>query len=150
MLVFVRVRVAGLCIVLFVTSVAFAQRNPVPTKGLADTLTGDAKAAYVAARLLIDDGDFAGAEIKFKAAYDLSNDARLLWNMAACEKSQRHYARTEQLVREYLEKGGATLSDQDRADAKSLLDTIDSFTVKLTIDVSEPDAEIVIDDAPRW
>ncbi len=137
---FVRFGLAAL-IVLF-ASTTFAQAR----KGLADTLTGDAKAAYVAARLLLDDGDYAGAEIKFKAAYDLSNDPRLLWNMAACEKSQRHYARTEQLVRDYLEKGGATLTEQDRADAKSLLDTIDSFTVKLTITVTEPDAEVLVDD----
>ncbi len=117
-----------------------------PQKTLSETLTGDAKAAYDAGKLLFGDGDYAGAEIKFKAAYDASGDARLLWNMAACEKSQRHYARTEALVREYVEKGGALLTEADRADAKSLLETIDSFTVKLTVNVSEPDAEVFVDD----
>jgi len=117
-----------------------------PNRALSETLTGDAKVAYDAGKLLFGDGDYAGAEIKFKAAYDASGDARLLWNMAACEKSQRHYARTEALVREYIDKGGALLTDQDRADAKSLLDTIDSFTVKLSVSVSEPDAEVIVDD----
>ncbi|MGH7297676.1 MAG: hypothetical protein ACRELB_22250 [Polyangiaceae bacterium] len=57
---------------------------PTSVKPLAQTLTGDAKAAYDAAKLLVGDGDFAGAAIKFQAAYDQSNDARLLWNIAAC------------------------------------------------------------------
>ena len=123
------------------SSLALAQAKP-----LAESLTGDAKSAYEAGKLLFVDGDFAGAEIKFKAAYDASHDARLLWNMAACEKSLRHYARTDALVREYLDKGAALLTDQDRADAKALLDLIDSFTVKMTINVSEPDAEVFVDD----
>ncbi len=122
--------------------------QPRPTKALSETLTGDAKAAYDAGKLLFGDGDYAGAEIKFKAAYDASGDPRLLWNMAACEKSQRHYARTEALVREYVDKGGAQLTEQDRADAKALLETIDSFTVKLTLTVNEEGAEVFIDDAP--
>jgi len=67
-------------------------------KPLAQTLTGDAKAAYDAAKLLVGDGDFAGAAIKFRAAFDQSHDPRLLWNIAACEKNQRHYARTIALL----------------------------------------------------
>lgn len=128
-------------LVMLWSTMAFAQAKP-----LAESLTDDAKAAYQAGKLLFVDGDFAGAEIKFKAAYDVSHDARLLWNMAACEKSLRHYARTDALVREYLDKGAALITDQDRADAKQLLDLIDSFTVKLTITVSEPDAEVLVDD----
>src|SRR5882672_3314772 len=88
---------------------------------LSETLTGTAKASYEAGKLLFVDGDFAGAEIKFHAAYDLSHDARLLWNMASCEKSLRHYARAARLVHEYLDAGGAQLTDQDRGDAKQLL-----------------------------
>ncbi len=92
-------RRSGVGLVL-VASVASAQVR----RGLSETLTGDAKVAYEAGELLFGDGDYAGAEIKFKAAYDTSQDARLLWNMAACEKSQRHYARTEQLVRAFIDE----------------------------------------------
>src|SRR5271154_4391087 len=67
---------------------------PGAPKPLSQSLTGEAKAAYDAAKLLLGDGDFAGAAIKFRAAYDQAGDARLLWNIAACEKNQRHYART--------------------------------------------------------
>jgi hypothetical protein len=115
-------------------------------KSLAQTLTGDAKAAYDAAKLLVGDGDFAGAAIKFQAAYDQSSDARLLWNIAACEKSQRHYAKTMALVRRYLDSGGPLLTDADRSEAKSLIDAIESFTVRLTVTVSEAGAEVFVDD----
>jgi hypothetical protein len=126
-----------------VAAAASAQSSGVK---LGDALTGDAKAAYEAGKLLFVDGDFAGAEIKFNAAYDTSKDPRLLWNMAACEKSLRHYARTDVFVREYIDKGGALLTDQDRADAKTLLDLIDSFTVKLSINVNESGADVSVDD----
>jgi len=115
---------------------------------LSDSLTGAAKLDYDAGKLLFADGDFTGAEIKFHAAYDLSHDPRLLWNMAACEKNLRHYARAARLVNEYV--GGpdsaAMLSAQDRDDAKQLLDALQAFVVKLTIVVSQSGAEIEVDD----
>src|ERR1019366_2554775 len=119
---------------------------PGAPKPLSQSLTGEAKAAYDAAKLLLGDGDFAGAAIKFRAAYDQSGDARLLWNIAACEKNQRHYARTMALVREYLDTGKDLLTDADRREARALLDAIESFTVRLTVVVKEPGAEIDVDD----
>jgi|CZKU01.1.fsa_nt_gi hypothetical protein len=119
---------------------------PPGLRPLSETLAGDAKADYDAGKLLIGDGDFVGAEVKFRSAYDRSNDPRLLWNVAACEKNQRHYARTLTLLREYVAGGGALLTDVDRAEAKTLIDTIEAFTVKLTIAVSEPGASITLDD----
>jgi len=113
---------------------------------LAESLGGQAKADYESGKLLFVDGDFAGAEIKFRSAYDKSGDARLLWNVAACEKNQRHYARTVALLQEYLDKGQAVLSDADRAEAKALVAAIEPFTVKLTVVVNEPGAEVSIDD----
>jgi hypothetical protein len=121
---------------------------PAGPRPLAQTLTGDAKAAYDAAKLLVGDGDFAGAEIKFKGAYDLSSDPRLLWNIAACEKNQRHYARTIALLRQYLDTGKDLLTDADRHEARALLDAMASFTVKLTVGVSEPGADVFVDDEP--
>ena len=113
---------------------------------LSEMLAGDAKADYDAGKLLIGDGDFVGAEVKFRSAYDRSNDPRLLWNVAACEKNQRHYAHTLTLLRQYLAEGGALLTDADRAEAKALIDTIEAFTVKLTIAVNEAGASITVDD----
>lgn len=130
-----------IALVATITPLAAAAAQP-----LADTLAGEAKADYQAGRLLFGDGDFAGAEIKFKSAYDKSGDARLLWNVAACEKNQRHYARTMAFVRRYLDTGGDLLTDADRAEARALASAIESLTVKLTIAVSEPGADVLVDD----
>jgi hypothetical protein len=119
---------------------------PPGPKSLSDTLSGGAKADYEAARLLYGDGDHAGALVKFQSAFDQSKDSRLLWNMAACEKNLRHYAKVMALVDRYLKEGGALLTEQDRRDAKDLLGAIESFTAALTLDVSEAGAEVSIDD----
>jgi hypothetical protein len=109
-------------------------------------LQGPAKANYDAGKLLFGDGDYNGALLKFSAAYDLSKDPVLLYNMVACEKMLRHYAKAVTYIDRYLAEGGALLTDQDRVDAKSLRDTMAAFTAPITINVTEPDAEVSIDD----
>ena len=91
-----------------------AARAPKP---LSDTLTGSAKIDYDAGKLLFSDGDMAGALVKFKSAYDTSKDARLLWNIAACEKSLHHYAR----VLSYLD--GATRPKAARSSPRAIAKT---------------------------
>ncbi|HEY4158026.1 MAG TPA: PEGA domain-containing protein [Polyangiaceae bacterium] len=125
--------------------VAATPASPAGPKSLSDTLTGDAKADYEAGKLLYGDGDYAGARVKLFAAYDLSHDPRLLWNVAACEKGQRHYAKVATLVQLYLKTGGDLLTDDDRKEAQDLLNAIEAFTVGLSITVSEPDAQIFVD-----
>jgi PEGA domain len=125
-----------------------APAPPPGPKPLTDSLTGEAKAAYDAGRLLYGDGDFAGALVKLQAAYDMTQDPRLLWNMAACQKGMRHYAKVVLLVRKYLASSGDVIAEDDRKQAQDLLSAIESFTVGLSIGVNEPDAQIVIDGEP--
>jgi hypothetical protein len=122
-----------------------APAPPPGPKPLADSLTGEAKAAYDAGRLLYGDSDFAGALVKLQAAYDMAQDPRLLWNMAACEKGMRHYAKVVLLVRKYLASSGDVIAEDDRKEAQDLLNAIESFTVGLSIGVNEADAQVVID-----
>src|ERR1017187_2124530 len=65
-----------------------ARANP-----LAQSLPADARRDYDAGKLLFEDGDYATALLKYQAAYDSTHDARLLWDLAVCDKSLRHYAR---------------------------------------------------------
>lgn len=113
---------------------------------LAESLSGDARADYDSGRELFRDGDFAGALVKFESAHKKSADARLLWNMAACEKNLRHYAKVLELVRRYLAEGGDKLDDKDRAEATDLLRTVEPLTTKLRVNVNVPGAEVAIDD----
>ncbi|MFO0666139.1 MAG: PEGA domain-containing protein [Polyangiaceae bacterium] len=113
---------------------------------LSESLTGEAKASYEAGKVLFRDRDFGGSLVKFQAAYDKSKDARLKWNIAACEKNQRHYARVQRLIREYMTEGGDKLTAQDMEDARELLKTIEPFVVRLKLSVNQPGASVYVDD----
>lgn len=122
---------------------------PAPAiKPLAETLAPDAKADYDAGKLLFGDGDMNGALVKFQSAYDKSKDPRLLWNMAACLKNLRKYARVLRLLDQYIAEGTTVTTEQDRADAVELRKNIESFTVNLTLKVNVPGAQIFVDDEP--
>jgi hypothetical protein len=108
-----------------------------------DALQGDAKKDYDAGKLLFGDGDFAGARLKFKAAYDATKDHRPLWNWAACEKNLRHYSKAQQLIADYLKD--TTISADERSDAERLRDTLAQFTAPVTITVTESGADIAVD-----
>lgn len=120
--------------------------QPAPPAPLAESLTGMAKAEYEAGRILYQDGDYGGAKLKFERAYELSKDARLLWNMAAADKNLRHYASVLRLLQRYQSEGGDALTEQDRQDARALIETVQAFVATLTVNVSQPGAEIRIDD----
>lgn len=135
---------------------AYAQKPAAPAaapapavvapKPLSETLEGAAKADYESGKLLFGDGDHAGALVKFSSAYEKSKDARLLWNMAACEKNLRHYSRSLRLLRRYLDEGGDKLTAQDRAEAEDLVKVMEPLTAKLLVAVNEPGADVFVDD----
>ncbi len=150
---------AGLMVTLWLVAPALASAAPSgtskpastpsarPTRApLADALEGGAKDDYEAGKLLFADGDYAGAALKFERAYAESHDPRLLWNQAAAEKNLRRYARVEALVTRYLREQGESLSEAERAEAEALLDTVKGLVAELRLDVSEPAAEVFIDD----
>lgn len=121
---------------------------PAAPPSLSESLTGDAKADYEAAKLLYGNGDHAGALVKFTAAYDKSKDPRLLWNMAACEKSLRRYSNLVALLRRYLAEGQSVLSDAEKADAEALIKVSQPLTASLDLAVTESGARVFVDDNP--
>jgi hypothetical protein len=125
-------------------SVARAQR-PGRARPLSQSLPADAKRDYDAAKMLFDDGDYATALLKYQAAYEATHDVRLLWDVAVCEKSLRHYATTLATLGRYLAEGGDGLSAGDRHDAQELSRAIAPFTSAQTLNVSEDGAEVWID-----
>jgi hypothetical protein len=127
-----------------VGSPAWAQRGARP-KPLAQSLTDGARRDYDAGKMLFDDGDYATALLKYQAAYDATHDARLLWDVAVCEKSLRHYATTLATLARYQAEGGELLSAGDRRDAQELSRAIAPFTSAQTLTVSEDGAEVWID-----
>jgi hypothetical protein len=115
---------------------------------LAESLSGQAKVDYDAARMLFDDGDFGGALVKFQRAFEQAGDVRLLWNMAVCEKSLRHYAAVQRLLERYRREGDARMTQAHRAEVSEVMTTIASLISKVRVSVNEADAELFVDDQP--
>lgn len=118
-----------------------------PSRPLAESLTGEAKSDYDGAKLLFADGDYTGALSKFKQAYERSRDPRLLWNMAVCEKSLRHYYKLQVLVRKYLEDGKGILTPDQETQARELIDAVQSFIAVVDVH-TDAGAEIAVDGQP--
>ena len=113
---------------------------------LAESLTGDARADYESGKSLYDAADFSGAYAKYRRAYERSKDPRLLWNMAACEKQQRHYDRVRHLVEQMLVEGEGYLSADQESHAKDLVAAIRGLVGALRLDASPPGAEVYVDE----
>jgi hypothetical protein len=112
---------------------------------LAQTLTGEAKAAYESARLLFEDGDSRGALAKFSYSYDLSHDTRLLWNMAACEKELRHYAKAATLIDRYLRDGLNAITTDQRQSAVETQTALRAFYANVRLVGAPQGATVFID-----
>jgi hypothetical protein len=122
-----------------------AHEAAAPAK-LADALLGDAKIEYERAALLFRDGDYAGALAKYARAFELSGDARLLWNMAACQKALRHYFQSSKLVERYLNEAGPALDNEWVARAEETLAALRDLWSPLTVDVRPAGARVLVDD----
>ncbi|HEU4406518.1 MAG TPA: PEGA domain-containing protein [Polyangiaceae bacterium] len=112
---------------------------------LGETLEGDAKASYEAGRVLFGVGNFEGALIKFQRAHELSGDPRLLWNMAACEKGLRHYAKLLALLEAYRSSPSPLIDERDRDEALKIVEVARAFVSALKVEVSEPGARVFVD-----
>lgn len=122
--------------------VAVAQSAP---PSLSESLSGEAKQAYDSGKLLFEDGDAAGAITKFRRAYELSKDPRLLWNAAVCEKELRHYAAAARLVTQYLKEGSGKISAESRDNAVATQQALRGFYSELTLEKMPPGSRVSID-----
>jgi hypothetical protein len=113
---------------------------------LADALTGSARTDYDIGKILYRDGDYVAAQVKFQAALDTSKDARLLWNLAACEKGRGHFAQVMRLVQQYRKEADAALTDAEKQEADALLVALKPHVASLRVVVSESDARVLVDD----
>jgi hypothetical protein len=110
-------------------------------------LKGDARVLYDAARDLFKAGDYASAYAKFQRALELSNDPRLYWNLAACERKAKHNANVLRLLDTYLQAGEGWLSDEDRSEASRAASAVRAFVAAATVKTDPADGvEIFVDD----
>ena len=115
---------------------------------LAQALRGQALTDYQAGRILFEDGDYAGASLKFQHAFDVSGDARLLWNIAVCEKNQRHYAAVLRLVERYSHEISPIMSPQHRVEVDEVLATVRTLVSSVRLSVDEREVAVYVDGVP--
>jgi hypothetical protein len=136
-------RACLLCAVLLTTApAAIAQRRDAPP--LIQSLTGDAKREYELGRELYRGGDNAGALVKFRHAFDLSGDARLLWNVAVCHKNLRQYDKALPLVDKYL-ASDARLTAAERTEAADFRAALTALVAPVSITSNPSGAEVFLD-----
>lgn len=128
-------RPLGLAAALLVTSLlgARAPALAAPAGGLETSLHGEARTSYDNARAAFREERYADALALLTRAQELSPDPRLFWNMAACEKKLRHYARAIADVERYLATGGSLLSEKDRKEAGDFVTAARVFVATVTV-----------------
>lgn len=138
-------RICTYLLIGFVTpTVTWAQSQKGPSS-IADSLKGEARTAYRLGIVLYDDGDWSGALDRFETAHRLSGDARLLWNIAVCEKNRRRYTQALAFADTYLAAKEINLLPRERRDAKAFRDTVEKLTRLVTLNVNEDGALVTID-----
>lgn len=120
--------------------------RPSTQPSLASSLSGQAKTDYEAGRVLFADGDHAGAFMKFRQAFALAGDPRLLWNMAVCEKNRRQYASVLTLLERYKREGGAQFSAQHRQEVDDIVEMVRMLISTVHVEVAEAGASVYVDD----
>jgi hypothetical protein len=119
-----------------------------PKAPLSASLSGPAKEAYEAAVILVNNSDCAHAVEKYRQAYDLSKDPRLLFDIAICDRDLRAYAEMQRLLFRYEEEAGAGMSAEQRADVEAALAAIYDLVGTLQLKVSEAGADVSVDSEP--
>jgi tetratricopeptide (TPR) repeat protein len=92
----------GLVAALSAPSVGFAQSADRAAPRVRDALSGEALEAFDRAREHFANGRYADARAEFERAHALSGDARVLYNVAVCDKELGRYARAAARLRQSL------------------------------------------------
>lgn len=92
-----------------------------------------------------EDGDYGLALIEFERAYELVPDYRVLYNIGQVSIQLAHSSQALRALREYLEKGGESLSEERVTSVKRDLEMLHARTAHLSLTGTEG-AEVVIDE----
>lgn len=116
-----------------------------PKKSIRDSLPLEARGHWDAGVALAQRKNWDGARTSFKAAYEISKNPRVLFNLGVAEKELGRYAAALDYFRKELAEGQGQLLPDEENDVKATISGLEKFVAQLTIDVSEKDADVFID-----
>jgi hypothetical protein len=111
-------------------------------------LPDPARKAWDAAKQLAGASDFRGALVEFQRAYELSHNARVLFNVGVTEKLLTHYARAVDAWDKEQSEGAGQLSPAELQELKNAIAIVQQFVTTVDVTANEADATLSIDDYP--
>ena len=107
-----------------------------------------ARKAWDAAKQLAGASDFRGALVEFQRAYELSHNARVLFNVGVTEKLLTHYARAVDAWDKEQSEGAGQLGPAELQELKNAIAIVQQFVTTIDVTANEADATLSIDDYP--
>ena len=124
-------------------AVVLAQpKKPASTR---DQLPLEARGHWDAGIALAGKKEWEPARSSFLAAYDISKNPRVLFNVGVAEKELSRFAQAQETWKRELAEGKGKLTPDEERELNGLIAGLDQFVGKVTINVSEKDAEVYVD-----
>ena len=120
----------------------------VSTQSLRDSLAEDERAKFDEGSRLYRESRFAEAREAFLVAYATSNDPRLLFNVAVCDKALGRYARAIATLKKSLATTGRPLPADYTQRAAEAIATLSRYVAFLTIESPLDGASFSVDGEP--
>jgi hypothetical protein len=93
--------------------------------------------------------NYEGALVEFNAAYKLSKNYKLLYNIGICQMAQKEYAAAAEAFKQYLSEGSFEISEARKADVKDRLSKLAMMIAQVRISTDAPaGATLTVDDRP--
>jgi PEGA domain len=128
---------------------AFAAPPAAPAASPPDVrsqLPEPARKAWDAAKQLAGASDYRGALVEFQRAYELSHNARVLFNVGVTEKLLTHYARAVDAWDKEQSEGAGQLTGGELTELKNAVAIVQQFVTTIDVTANEADATLSIDD----
>ncbi len=95
---------------------------------------------------LVRDRDFEAALVEFRRAYEIAPDWRILFNMGQVLQMMQRYPEAVRHFEQYLREGGQDVAEARREQVLEEINRLKARVAYLVLDVSEPSAEVYVDD----
>jgi hypothetical protein len=122
---------------------ALAQSPPTPVTPAA---VEEGKSHFQRGVAIFHEGDFRGALVEFRRAYELSHNYKVLYNMGQTEFELQDYAGALRAFQQYLADGGAEIEASRRASVEDDIKKLSGRVAKIEIKTNAAGADVLIDD----
>lgn len=128
--------------VLTLTPLAASAQSPAPS---ADAVE-QGRSRFNSAVAMFREGDYRGALIEFRRAYEISHNYRALYNIGQTEMEVQDYAGALGAFQKYLAAGGAEIDPERRAAVEADIKRLNSRVARVEIKTNVAGADVLVDD----